>query len=100
MGVDFNIFVSHQYAGVVTCGLFRYAPHGIPEILAYFVAGLAGGIISTAAIRHDFGTKKYINIIMDSAVLLLLSLFLLVISAWLEVYITPSLISFICPGIL
>jgi uncharacterized membrane protein SpoIIM required for sporulation len=70
-------------------GLFRYAIHGIPEILAYFVAGLAGGIISTAAIRHDFGTKKYVNIIMDSSILLLISLGILVFSAWLEVYITP-----------
>jgi uncharacterized membrane protein SpoIIM required for sporulation len=74
---------------VISYGLLRYTIHGIPEILAYFVAGLAGGIISIAAIRHDFGTKKYVNIIMDSSVLLLLSLTLLVIAAVLEVYVTP-----------
>ncbi|MEM2138743.1 MAG: hypothetical protein QXM96_01165, partial [Candidatus Woesearchaeota archaeon] len=59
------------------------------EILAYLVAGLAGGIISTAVIRHDFGTSKYVNIIMDSSVLLIGSLLLLVFAAWLEVYVTP-----------
>jgi uncharacterized membrane protein SpoIIM required for sporulation len=78
-----------QYFTVVSYGVFRYSIHGIPEILAYFIAGLAGGIISTAVIRHDFGTKKYVNIIMDSSVLLLLSLVILFLSAVLEVYVTP-----------
>jgi uncharacterized membrane protein SpoIIM required for sporulation len=74
---------------VISYGLFRYSLHGIPEILAYFIAALAGGIISIAAIRHDFGTKKYVNIIMDSSVLLLLSIVVLIIAAVLEVYVTP-----------
>ncbi len=38
-------------------GLMRYMTHGIPEITAYFVAGLAGGIISVAVIRHDFNPR-------------------------------------------
>ena len=61
----------------------------ILEILAYFVAGLAGGIISSAVIRHDFGTKKYEKIILDSAVLLLISVVMIVVAAFLEVYVTP-----------
>ena len=85
----FHLGLVVGYAGVIYDGLFRYAIHGIPEIMAYFVAGLAGGIISTAAIRHDFGTKRYEKIIMDSSVLLLLSLFLVVAAAILEVWVTP-----------
>jgi uncharacterized membrane protein SpoIIM required for sporulation len=84
-----NINLAASYFNIISAGLLRYSLHGIPEILSYFIAGLAGGIISTAATRHDFGTQKYINIIMDSSVLLLLSLFLVVIAAFLEVYITP-----------
>ncbi len=87
----FHITTSHQYFGVITYGLLRYIIHGVPEILAYFVAGLAGGIISSAVIRHDFGTKKYEKIILDSSVLLLISLVLIVIAAFLEVYVTPTL---------
>ncbi len=73
----------------VTIGLLKYAIHGIPEILAYFTAGLAGGIISIAVIRHDFGTRKFEHILLDSADLLLLSLFILFIAGLLEVYVTP-----------
>jgi uncharacterized membrane protein SpoIIM required for sporulation len=82
---------SPQYISAITYGIFRYSLHGIPEIMSYFVAGLAGGIISVAAIRHDFGTKMFEKIVMDSSVLLLLSLFLVVTAAFLEVYVTPML---------
>jgi hypothetical protein len=36
--------MSHYFSHI-SYGLLMYALHGIPEILAYFVAGLAGGII-------------------------------------------------------
>jgi uncharacterized membrane protein SpoIIM required for sporulation len=91
VGQHLNLVTTPQYLYAITYGLLRYSIHGIPEILAYFVAGLAGGIISSAAIRHDFGTKKYVNIIMDSSILLLFSLGILVVAAWLEVYVTPML---------
>lgn len=81
--------VGLNYASAITYGLLRYSIHGIPEILSYFVAGLAGGIISSAIIKHDFGSKNYLKIITDSSVLILISFFLVVISAFLEVYITP-----------
>ena len=71
----------------------RYAIHGIPEILGYFIAGLAGGIISTAAIRHDFGSKNYMKIILDSSLLLFISVVVIVIAAYLEVYTTPMFFS-------
>lgn len=80
--------VAH-YFQVISLGLFRYSIHGIPEILAYFVGGLAGGIIGIAVIRHDFGTRKFEHILLDSADLLLLSLGILFIAALLEVFVTP-----------
>ncbi len=89
LGSQFNLGLGFNYFQIISIGLLKYVIHGIPEIMAYFVAGLAGGIISIAAIRHDFGTKKYEKIIMDSSVLLLLSLFLVVSAAILEVWVTP-----------
>lgn len=77
------------YFSVISIGLLKYVIHGIPEILAYFVAALAGGIISIAVIRHDFGTKKFEHIVLDSADLLLLSLLILFVAAILEVWVTP-----------
>lgn len=78
-----------HYFSVIGFGLFRYAIHGIPEILAYFVAGLAGGIISIAVIRHDFGSQKFEHILLDAADLLLLSLVILFAAGVLEVWVTP-----------
>jgi len=81
------------YFSVISLGLMKYVIHGVPEILAYFVAGLAGGIISIAVIRHDFGTKKFEHIVLDSADLLLLSLLILFVAAILEVWVTPMIFS-------
>ncbi|MBW2991015.1 stage II sporulation protein M [Candidatus Woesearchaeota archaeon] len=78
-----------HYFQVISMGLFRYSLHGIPEILAYFVGGLAGGIIGIAVIKHDFGTTKFEHILLDSADLLLLSLGILFVAALLEVFVTP-----------
>jgi uncharacterized membrane protein SpoIIM required for sporulation len=86
------------YFQVFSVGLLKYAIHGIPEILAYFVGGLAGGIISVAVIRHTFGTKKFEKIIIDSADLLMISVFILLIAAVLEVYVTPVIFQPIVQG--
>lgn len=80
-----------KYFHVFSLSLLRYIVHGTPEILAYFVGGLAGGIISIAVIRHDFRTKKFDKVIMDSADLLIIAIVLLFIAALLEVYVTPLL---------
>lgn len=80
-----------KYFHVVSIGLFKYSIHGIPEILGYFTAALAGGIISVAIIRHDFGSAKFEHIILDSADLIMLSIGLLFIAAILEVFVTPMI---------
>jgi len=70
-------------------GFLRYSLHGILEIFAYFVGGLAGGIISVAVIRHNFGTRKFEKILWDSSYLILISMGVLVVAAFVEVWITP-----------
>ncbi|MBN1386460.1 stage II sporulation protein M [Candidatus Woesearchaeota archaeon] len=79
------------YFHVFSFAVLRYAVHGIPEILAYFVGALAGGIISVAVINHDFGTKRFEKIVLDTSDLLIISLLLLLVAAVLEVWVTPIL---------
>lgn len=84
----------HKLAGyfhIFSISLARYMIHGFPEIMAYFIGGLAGGIISVAVIRHDFRSKDFEKIMLDSADLILLAFVFLVIGAILEVYVTPVL---------
>jgi len=79
------------YLQITSLSLLRYLTHGIPEILAYFVGGLAGGIISVAVINERFGTKRFEKIVLDSSDLILLAVLLLIIAALIEVYVTPLL---------
>lgn len=79
----------HSYLQVISLGLAKYAIHGIPEIAAYFTAGIAGGIISVAVIRESFGTKRFSKVVLDSSDLILIAVLLLVVAGLLEVFITP-----------
>ncbi len=80
-----------NYFRVVTIGLLKYTVHGIPEIFAYFTAGLAGGIISVAVIKHNLNTRKFEHVLLDSADLILIAIGLIIIAAFLEAYITPMI---------
>jgi len=80
-----------SYLHALSLGLARYVIHGIPEIIAYFIAGLAGGIISVAVVRHDFNSNNFRKIVLDSVDLILIAFVVLVIAALIEVFITPTL---------
>jgi uncharacterized membrane protein SpoIIM required for sporulation len=71
------------------CGIIRYLIHGIPEILAYFIAGLAGGIISAALINHDFGTSKFEKIMVDASFLIIIAVIIIFVAAIMEITLTP-----------
>ena len=82
-------FVSlSAYFGVTAFSFFRYMTHGFFEIMAYFIAGLAGGIISIALVKKNL-TKE--RILIDTVDLLLISIGLLIVASVVEVYITPIL---------
>jgi uncharacterized membrane protein SpoIIM required for sporulation len=80
-----------SYFGVISIGLLRYVLHGIPEILAYFYGGLAGGILSVAVINGHFKDKKFSIILFDISELIAISIIFLIVAAFIEVYITPVL---------
>ena len=80
-----------NYMQTFSIGLLKYAIHGIPEVVSYFVASLAGGILSIAIIKHDLVDKNFRKILLDTLSLFLLSLVILYLSAILEVYISPTI---------
>ncbi len=85
--IGLNTLAAYLYA--ISLSILRYALHGIPEILAYVVAGLAGGILSTAIIRKDYTTRNFERIVLDTSDLILIALALLAVAAGVEVYVTP-----------
>ena len=80
-----------SYFNVVSIGLLRYILHGIPEILAYFYGGLAGGIISVAIIKKHYKDERFSHVLFDVSELLIISISFLLIAAFIEAYITPIL---------
>jgi uncharacterized membrane protein SpoIIM required for sporulation len=63
--------------------------HGIPEIAAYFIVALAGGIISVAVIKHEYGTERFWEVMQDALNLVVAAVIVLIIAAAMEVYLTP-----------
>lgn len=77
------------YTTAVTVGLSRYLMHGIPEIMAYFIGALAGGMISLAIIKQEYETPKFNESLKHIVGLLIFSIALLLIGALIEVNISP-----------
>ncbi|MBI4983377.1 stage II sporulation protein M [Candidatus Woesearchaeota archaeon] len=77
------------YFSAASFSFVRYMTHGLLEMAAYLVAGLAGGIISIALIKHNL---KEDRVLVDALDLILLSIGFLVVAALVEVYITPLLV--------
>ena len=80
-----------SYFHVFSLSIMRYMTHGIFEIAAYFIAGLAGGIISFGIINHDFKSESFKNVLFDSLSLMMMALVIIFVAALVEVYITPAI---------
>ena len=84
-----DLFSAYFQAGSLS--LLKYMIHGIPELSAYFLGAVAGGIISAAVVRSDYRDSKFYDILLDSVDLIALASLLLIIGALIEVSITPML---------
>ena len=83
-----GIFAKSSISGL-PLGFLRYFTHGIPEIASYFIVALAGGIIGTSIIKHEFGHEKFWHVLQDSLDLIILALVVLIVAAFIEVFVTP-----------
>jgi uncharacterized membrane protein SpoIIM required for sporulation len=76
--------IQAAYIFGVPAGLGSIALHGVPEVLAYFVAGLAGGILSVGLIREKLGSRNFQLIVKDSLKLFVIAEVLIFIAALIE----------------
>ena len=85
-----GIFTQYKLAEI-PIGLARYMIHGFPEIAAYFITALAGGMFGFGIIKHGIKDKKFIRVLENVALLLFLAIIILIVAALIEVYLTPLL---------
>lgn len=69
-----------------------YLIHGVPELVAYFIAGVAGSMLSVALLKGHLSFFSYTRLWKEIGQLFLLSVFLLVGAALIEAYFTPLLL--------
>jgi uncharacterized membrane protein SpoIIM required for sporulation len=77
------------YFQVFSMGVLRYFTHGLLEILAYFIGGMAGGLISVAMLNRDYEGTQFKKITRDAVDLLILAVLVTVIAGLIEVFVTP-----------
>ncbi len=87
-----GIFTQYQLKEI-PLGILRYMIHGFPEIVAYFITALAGGIFGVGILRHGFRNPKSLRVMENATILLFLAIIILVVAALVEVYFTPLLFS-------
>ena len=85
-----SIFTQHTLKGI-PLGISRYMIHGFPEIAAYFITALAGGIFGVGVLRNGIQGKRFIHVLENAVILLFIALIVLVLAALMEVYLTPLL---------
>jgi len=85
-----GIFTKYDLMGIPK-GLARYMIHGFPEIAAYFITALAGGMFGVSFLRNGFRDKTFLRVIENIVILLFLAIFILIGAAAMEVYLTPTL---------
>ena len=85
-----SIFAGHNISEI-PLGISRYMIHGFPEIAAYFITALAGGIFGVGVIRNGIRSQRFIHVVENTAILLFVALIILLLAAVIEVYFTPIL---------
>ena len=71
----------------VPLGLGQIIIHGLPEVVAYFLVSIAGGILSVAIVREKFNTPEFKEVFKDAFIFFIVAEFLIILAAWLEVLV-------------
>jgi len=83
-----GIFTKYQLSEI-PLGVLRYMIHGFPEIAAYFITALAGGMFGIGVLKNGIKNPKFLKVIENVIILLFIAIVILIIAAVIEVYFTP-----------
>lgn len=83
-----GIFTQYELSKI-PLGFLRYMVHGLPEIAAYFITALAGGILGAGLIRNGIKNQRFYRVVENVIILLFIAIVILVVAGLMEVYLTP-----------
>ncbi len=84
MGGPVGVLDALQGIGQSLVNLLGYVPHGLPEMLAYFIVSFAGAIFARDLMKGLFTTEFRLVVIKDLLWLIFIAMLLLVIGALIE----------------
>ncbi|MCK4883264.1 MAG: stage II sporulation protein M [Candidatus Diapherotrites archaeon] len=79
---SFAVVVAFVFA--MPQAILLYMPHGMPEISAYFLAAVSGGIISAGIATARYRKDEFMEIIKDSLFLFIIAVLMLIVGALIE----------------
>ncbi len=68
-----------------------FSVHMVPELLGFLLAAIAGGVVSKAVMQERFLSGPFKNVMKDAFLLFIIAAAIIVISAFLETYVTTGL---------
>lgn len=71
--------------------MIKVLPHTITEASAYFMAVIAGGVLSKSMLKDKINKKQMKHVLFDASVFFLFSLILVFLGGILEVYVFPRI---------
>jgi uncharacterized membrane protein SpoIIM required for sporulation len=89
MILTWNASVLGVFLAAQGANLWKFLPHASLEFLGFFAASIAGGILSAGIENHDINSKNFKHVFQDAAVLTIGGLIVILIAAYVEVYIFP-----------
>lgn len=82
--------VTNQNALFVFFSLMvRVLPHTVIEASAYFMAVIAGGVLSKSLLKNKITEKQLKHVLFDAGVFFILSMILVLLGGFMEVYVFP-----------
>jgi len=81
---------TNPFIGFITL-MIPVMPHLITEAVSYFSAAIVGGVVSEAVIKEKWMSKRFQHVLTDAVIFFILALILVVVAAYLEVYVFPGL---------
>jgi uncharacterized membrane protein SpoIIM required for sporulation len=69
--------------------------HLIPEVSGFLLAAIAGGVVSRAIYRERFMSQGFKNVMKDAFVMLTIAVALIILAAFLEVFVSANLVKLI-----
>ncbi|HIH12147.1 TPA: stage II sporulation protein M [Candidatus Woesearchaeota archaeon] len=80
------------YLDILSSSFIGYFAHGLPEMMAFFIGGLGGGILSVSILKDGIHSPAFHRAGRDSFNLVAFAAFMLVLAGLIEVFVSPTLL--------